>query len=429
MNTKRNFETVSLRERIRAGLVQARRATGTADGRNALLLVLASRSAAVAGDDEGRTGRRLFAAGSLGSGRTVHSTVQRWLRVAPLLALLLLRLASPALAQAVARVDGVAAVGFTVSDMNRSIEFFMNVLEFRQVSDTEVAGTEIEHLTGVFPVRMRVVGLELGNERIELTEYLAPRGRPVPVDMKSNDRAFQHIAIVVSDMDAAYRRLRQFHVEHVSPGPQRLPDWNPNAGGIQAFYFRDPDEHVLEIIRFPSGKGDPRWQGQTGHLFLGIDHTAIVVNDTEASLRFYRDALGLRVAGESENWGEEQERLNAAFGAHLRITGLRSAAGPGIEFLEYLSPSDGRPMPQDERASDIFHWQTTLVTRDANAAADALRMARYRFVSAGVVELPDASLGFDRGFLVRDPDGHVMQLAQVMRSARTGTLTGKDESR
>src|SRR5207248_3789279 len=78
-------------------------------------------------------------------------------------------------------------------------------------------------------------------------------------------------------------------------------------------------------------------------LFLGIDHTAIVVSDTEASLRFYRDALGLRVPGGSENWGAEQERLNDVTGAHLRITTLRAGSGPGIEFLEYLEPRGGRP--------------------------------------------------------------------------------------
>lgn len=100
----------------------------------------------------------------------------------------------------------------------------------------------------------------------------------------------------------------------VSEGPQRLPDWNPAAGGIRAFYFRDPDRHPLEVLQFPAGKGDPKW-ARRDRLFLGIDHTAIVVSDTEASLRFYRDALGLRVAGAAENWGPEQERLNHVSGA------------------------------------------------------------------------------------------------------------------
>jgi len=47
--------------------------------------------------------------------------------------------------------------------------------------------------------------------------------------LRSNDRWFQHIAIVVSDMRCAYERLRDAHVEQISSGPQRLPDWNVNA--------------------------------------------------------------------------------------------------------------------------------------------------------------------------------------------------------
>jgi catechol 2,3-dioxygenase-like lactoylglutathione lyase family enzyme len=72
-----------------------------------------------------------------------------------------------------------------------------------------------------------------------------------------------------------------------------------------------------------------------------------VVADTERSLSCYRHTLGLRVVGGSENYGPEQERLNNVFGARLRITTLRAAAGPGIEFLEYLTPRDGRPAPPD----------------------------------------------------------------------------------
>ena len=92
--------------------------------------------------------------------------------------------------------------------------------------------------------------LQLDKETIELTEFLAPRGRPMPDDVRPNDRVFQHIAIIVRDVDEAYARLRLFDIEHASSGPQRLPDWNPNAGGIRAFYFRDPDRHFLEILAF-----------------------------------------------------------------------------------------------------------------------------------------------------------------------------------
>src|ERR1051326_274580 len=198
-------------------------------------------------------------------------------------------------------VGALDSIGITVSDMDRSVDFFSKVLSFEKVSDSEIVGPEYEHLQGLFGMRARVVRMKLGDESIELTEYLTPKGRPIPIDSRSNDRWFQHIAIIVSDMDKAYQWLRQNKVEHASTGPQTLPEWNKNAGGIKAFYFEDPDQHALEILWFPSGKGDPKWHRETQKLFLGIDHTAIVISDTEASLRFYRDTLGLKQVGESEN--------------------------------------------------------------------------------------------------------------------------------
>src|ERR1700758_5300620 len=119
-----------------------------------------------------------------------------------------------------ALVDDVDAIGITVSDMDRAVDFYSKVLRFEKVSDTEVAGENYEHLEGVFGLRTRVVKMRLGDEFIELSEYLAPKGRPIPVDSRSNDRWFQHIAIIVSDMDKAYAWLRQNKVEHASSGPQ-----------------------------------------------------------------------------------------------------------------------------------------------------------------------------------------------------------------
>jgi catechol 2,3-dioxygenase-like lactoylglutathione lyase family enzyme len=325
--------------------------------------------------------------------------------------LLLLGLAPGAGAQSL--VHAVGPIGMTVGDMERSIAFYTRVLGFEKVSDVEVWGDDWERLQGVFGLRMRVVRLGLGDEAVELTEYLTPRGRPVPADSRSHDRWFQHIAIVVSDMDRAYARLREHRVQHASPAPQRLPDWNPSAGGIRAFYFKDPDGHPLEILWFPPGKGDRRWQQPRGRLFLGIDHTAIVVAETGRSLACYRDTLGLRVVGESDNHGPEQERLNNVFGARLRITTLKAAAGPGIELLEYLTPRDGRPAPADARANDLAHWQTRLAAGDAAAVHSLVRGgACGGTISPTVVAPAEPALGFTRGVLLRDSDGHALQVVQ-----------------
>ena len=305
-------------------------------------------------------------------------------------------------------VQAVAGVAITVSDVDRAVEFYTRVLRFEVRDVSEVAGAPYERLLEVPGLRLRVARLRLGAESIELTEFREPRGRPVPEDSRSNDRWFQHVAIVVGDMDQAYAWLQRHRVEHVSPTPQRLPDWNPGAAGIRAFYFKDLDGHPLEIIQYPPGIGDPRWQAPSDRVFLGIDHTAIVVADTETSLAFYRDTLGLRVDGRGENWGPEQERLNAVPGARLRITTLRARAGPGIELLEYLAPRDGRPSA-GIRANDLAHWQTLLVSGDVGATAAALA-GRCASPPPPVVELGHPLRSSRAAFVAQDPDGHAVQV-------------------
>jgi catechol 2,3-dioxygenase-like lactoylglutathione lyase family enzyme len=311
-----------------------------------------------------------------------------------------------------AEIMSVGAVGMTVSDMDRSVAFY-SALTFKKVSDIEVFGHQYEELVGVFGARMHIVRMQLGAESIELTEYLTPRGRPVPSDSRSNDLWFQHIAIVVSDMSEAFEKLRVLKIQFVSTAPQRLPDWNEAAAGIEAFYFRDPDQHNLEVIYFPPGKGDPRWQASTGKLFLGIDHTAIAVSSTETSLHFYHDLLGFRKTGESENYGTEQEHLNLVSGARLRITGMRVEAGPGVEFLEYLTPRDGRPRPDDGQPNDIFYWNTILVTSDLQGLVSKLHDEHARFLSSKIVALPNGEKDSDKVVLIADPDGHGVLLTQM----------------
>jgi catechol 2,3-dioxygenase-like lactoylglutathione lyase family enzyme len=339
----------------------------------------------------------------------ITHSVRRSIAVRCLSLLAIMLLALPAVLHAdegTPLISGVQSIGITVNDMDRAVGFYTQVLGFERVSESEASGSDYEHLYGVFGLRLKTVDLQLGAERIELMQFLAPHGRPAPVDSKSNDAWFQHVAIIVSDMERAYAWLRQHDVEHASTGPQLLPAWNPNAAGISAFYFRDPDGNHLEILHFPAGKGDVKWQSRD-RLFLGIDHTAIVVADTDASLRFYRDAFGMRIAGASENYGPEQERLNNVFGARLRITALRAAQGPGVELLEYLAPRTGRPMPIDTQANDDWHWQIN-VSAAVDASDHVIRAGHYRYVSPGPVKYADASTGL----LIRDPDGHALMLRE-----------------
>src|SRR5262245_9275584 len=147
-------------------------------------------------------------------------------------------------------VSHIAMIGFTVSDLTRSIDFFTTLLDFELVDRFEVNDREYDAPQGVFGANTVIAHLQLGDQVLELTQYLTPQGRPIPVPSYSNDLWFEHIAIVVSDIDPAVARLKAAGVQQISTEAITIPPSNVPAAGIRAFKFRDPDGHPLELIYF-----------------------------------------------------------------------------------------------------------------------------------------------------------------------------------
>jgi catechol 2,3-dioxygenase-like lactoylglutathione lyase family enzyme len=298
----------------------------------------------------------------------------------------------------------VGCPNITVTSLDREVSFFTTALDFTLIGKED--GSKLDQRApGLAPgTKTRTAHLSLGQECLDLTEYLSPKGALFPDDSRGNDQWFEHIAIAVADMDKAYARLREARVRFVSNVPQTLPKWNKDAAGISAFYFRDPDGHYLELIHFPPGKGQAKWQSPSTALFLGIDHTAIVVSNTTRSLEFYRDRLGFRVVGGSENYGSEQEHLSGVFNAHVLITSLRSESGIGIELLDYLAPVSGRPIPSGMRANDVASWQVPI---EMNRSSSPIHGKELHL---SWIKLPSNPAGYREAAWTRDPDGHRLEL-------------------
>ena len=297
------------------------------------------------------------------------------------------------IADAGERAIRVGCPNIPTASLDRSITFYTSVLSFKVRNAEEIPGiAKTAHAA-------RTARLELGDECLDLTQY-RPEGKPYFIDSQANDLWFQHVAIVVSNMAGAYERLRQARVQFVSAEPQTLPAWNTNASGISALYFRDPDGHYLELIHFPPGKGQAKWQIRSAKLFLGIDHTAIAVSDTQRSVRFYQDELKFRKTGSSENYGVEQEHLSGVFNAHVLITSLRSNSGIGIELLEYLTPATGRPIPDGLHPEDLACWLTLVEVAPGNSAANKW------------MKLPANADSWREASFIKDPDGHRLQLVR-----------------
>lgn len=303
----------------------------------------------------------------------------------------------------------------TVSDLDRATAFYEAALDFKRVTDRIIVNQDYAALTGVQANRVRSVTLRLGEETIELEQPLGADGEPVAIEGRSQDLWFQHMAIVVSDMQRAYRQVTQHGARPVSAGPQTIPASNQAAAGIQAYKFRDPDGHPLELLAFPADKGAPKWHsaasGKAG-LFLGIDHSAITVSDTARSLAFYADLLGLIRVGGSLNQGLTQERLDAAPGAVVRITGLATQRkqGPGLEFLQYVAPTDGRAWPDGLSPLAALNTRTVFEVADVDALLPMLEARKVQLVSPRAVSLLDTA--YRKALIVLDPDGHPVMLVQ-----------------
>lgn len=278
-----------------------------------------------------------------------------------------------------------------MADLDKSLAFYTKVLSFELVGICELNHASVAKLFNISDpaTKAKIATLKLGEETFELMDFIEPEnGQKVPEDSKSNDLWFQHIAIVVSDMDAAYKIVNASGAEHVSTMPQTLPAYITAAAVIKAFYFQDPDGHNLEVIYFPIGKGNQKWQNKKDKIFLGINHTAIGSNTTVTFFKFYRDILGLKIAG------------------------LSAMQGIGVELLDYVSPLGGRLYPKNTQANHLIHWHTIIQVENLTAIYDKLILEGYTIVSQGIVPINDTVLKAQKGLMVRDPDGHAVLLCE-----------------
>ena len=283
-------------------------------------------------------------------------------------------------------VQGISCFGLTTQNIDRLSAFFQRAFGCA-VSPTEyMQGADFEHALEVRGGARRAV-ITVGQQRIELLEFDHP-GRDYPQHTSSSDTVFQHFALVVADMQRAYAALSQTPGWRPisSEGPEQLP---LKSGGVTAFKFRDPDGHPLELLEFPANCVPAHWQtGASQEVLLGIDHSAIGIGNVSRSMEFYQ-GLGLRLAARSDNSGPGQQRLDGLSDPHLEVNVLALAPPARTPHLELLC-YENRPL------------QPALDLESNDVAATRIVFAASR---------SDKGAGeFVRGELLRDPDGHHLQV-------------------
>jgi catechol 2,3-dioxygenase-like lactoylglutathione lyase family enzyme len=299
----------------------------------------------------------------------------------------------------VSRID---RMGVTVSNLEAAQRFFTEALNFRMVGFEIREGEDFAALMGLDNARAQVAVIRLGDQSLELVQFAKP-GRAYPEPRAANDPWFQHFAIAVSDMDQAFDQVSRSEQQPISlDGPQRLP---PSTGDVVAYKFRDPDGHPLELSHAPKSHWAHQAHRPADQPTLGIDHSAVAVADLDASLRVYTEGLGLRLGSPSLNQGPEQARLDGLDDPVVDIATLTTPqSGPHLELLHYRRPKSAaspRPVSIDDIAATRLVMHTDDLDRTAKRAmaAGATRVSRRIIKSAS-----------GRAVLLRDPDGHVLEL-------------------
>jgi lactoylglutathione lyase len=153
---------------------------------------------------------------------------------------------------------------FTVSDIERSIAFYRDVLGMELVHRQQQANPYTSKLVGYKDADLRVAQFRVAGapvarsgHMLELIEYVHPRG--VKLDTRTLNTGAAHLAFEVDDIHAEYQRMSALGVRFRSE-PVAI-EAGINKGGYSV-YLLDPDDITLEIIQPPPVPGVARPAGE-----------------------------------------------------------------------------------------------------------------------------------------------------------------------
>lgn len=149
-----------------------------------------------------------------------------------------------------AEIQRIHHTGYTVSNLERSLEFYRDLLGLEVLATQEKEGGYLAAIVGYPDTHVRMAHLRVpGAEHvIELFEYLAPDGVR-PGRLEPRDVGTSHLCLVVDDLPALYARLVEVGIDTFVSPPIEV-DTGINTGGF-ALYLRDPDGIPVELFQPP----------------------------------------------------------------------------------------------------------------------------------------------------------------------------------
>ncbi len=272
-------------------------------------------------------------------------------------------------------------VAVSVSDIDASLHFYRDILGFPHQGRLHYRNER----------GLVIDFLEIGpGVLLELFSFSVPTK---PSTTSSNDlqRGLRHIGFVVEDTDAAYQALLDKGVTF------RMEPFDAH-GGVRIVFFVDPDGTLLELVQgrlaFDRDGEIPYPERTPGSMPGGLvyDHTAVTVADMDATVAFYQQQLGGKVAGELF--------FNDERGFHITYMAIGDAV---MEFFGFSEPTIAHPWDPDETVLGLKHL-------GFEVPDVFVRFEDLIFSGVKPIYQPNHALGNVDTAFFEDPDGNALEL-------------------
>lgn len=147
-------------------------------------------------------------------------------------------------------VGKIYHVGLTVSDLDKSITFYRDILGLEFQGEITMAGEETDKMFQKKNCKVRVAYLNgsknIETPPVELIQFIDNTVNKTQSDLFTT--SISELCFYTDDIDEVYKKLIENNIECLSK-PQNFDFSSQGFGKSRAFYFRDPDGIILEMMK------------------------------------------------------------------------------------------------------------------------------------------------------------------------------------
>ena len=301
-------------------------------------------------------------------------------------------------------------VGMGVHDIDRTYEFYRNMMGFRvKLSDKREYDEVMKPIVGAV-VEMRIIMAMnvAGGAAIELVEHTSTKPMEPEEPLQWGDIGYLELGLNAYRLDDLYLDLKSRGVEFITP----VRGMELSSGGTERYaYLRDPDGLLLQLVEVPGGKRP---------VVGGVRHVAIGVTDMEKARDFYENVLGFKeLIHRFKGNMPELDEVTGGREMEMVIMGHRPEAESVLPLLQraivklvHTPGYKGKPAFEGRRWGDIGLMEMALDVIDLGETVNGLIADGAKlFHPTTRVEMGQGTAGSFA--YIKDPDDIIVEMVET----------------